>query len=142
MIIAAFLANRLLDIADTIPVHKNIVDSFNNNPMSDSVIYDYKNYPKDLYKSPGEKAPNREAFGKFGSWLNTYVRKKYGRPLAFASSATGSVCFTRLGWFMGFSSEGLYLPRAVSIWITKGFSYCLSSSIAFIKSGTADSNFF
>ena len=47
-----FLANRLLDIADSIPVHKNIVDSFNNNPMSDSVIYDYKNYPKELYKSP------------------------------------------------------------------------------------------
>ena len=57
-------------------------------------------------------------------------------------SLTDSAFFSCFGWLMGFLASASYLPKAVSIWTTKGFSYCLSSSIAFKKCGAADSNFF
>tara|TARA_Y100000590_G_scaffold144022_1_gene165575 strand:+ start:3310 stop:5658 length:2349 start_codon:yes stop_codon:yes gene_type:complete len=82
-----YLADRLIEIADSIPAHKKISSSFINNPMDDATIYNYREYPIDLYKKPGEIVPNREAFGNFGSWLNSYSRKKYGRPLALVCSA-------------------------------------------------------
>jgi poly(A) polymerase len=37
--------------------------------------------------TPGTKAPNRKALGTFGSWINSYCREKYGRPLVIAASA-------------------------------------------------------
>ena len=82
-----YLADRLLGIAESILDHEAIAQGFEQNPMNDPAIYDFENYPAELYKQPGEKAPNREAFGNFGSWLNTFSRQKYGRPLALVCSA-------------------------------------------------------
>ena len=82
-----YLACRLIELAESIPEHENIKSDFRDNPMDDPTIYEFENYPASLYRQPGEIAPNREAFGNFGSWLNSYSREKYGRPLALVCSA-------------------------------------------------------
>ncbi|GIT32025.1 MAG: hypothetical protein Ct9H300mP2_1040 [Candidatus Neomarinimicrobiota bacterium] len=58
-----------------------------SNPLKDKTIFDFHQYPKDLFLSPGEKAPNRIGFAKVASWLNTYSQENYGRPLFIAMSA-------------------------------------------------------
>ena len=106
-----YLADRLIKIAESVPKHEQIVNDFKENPMDDPIIYDYENYPKELYKSPGEKAPNREAFGKFGSWLNNYGRKKYGRPLSLVCSADLAGSTNIAGFSKGWKDEegfGMY----------------------------------
>ena len=135
-----FLANRLLDIADSVPMHDEIAGTFKNNPMLDPHVYDFKNYPKDLYKKSGEKAPNREAFGKFGSWLNSYVRKKYGRPIAFASSADLAGSTNIAGFSKGFdgeqdfgmyhrqnNKEGTLIPQGITEFANAGIMTGISS---------------
>jgi len=82
-----YLAGRLIDLGESVPEHGSIASDFADNPMDDPVIYDFENYPEELYRKPGDNAPNREAFGKFGSWLNSYSRTKYKRPLALVCSA-------------------------------------------------------
>ena len=48
-----FLADRLLEIAETVPEEiKNIKIDRDNNPLNDETIYDYKNYPQELYAKP------------------------------------------------------------------------------------------
>ena len=82
-----YISDRLLELGDSVP--KDIKSNrFNGaNPMSDKTISNYLSYPAELFLSPGERAPNRSALGKFGSWLNSYVYEKYGRPLVIAASA-------------------------------------------------------
>ncbi len=82
-----YLADRLLEIADSISENPKVTNRFHSNPLNDKVIYDYQHYPETLYKKPGEIVPNRLAFGNFGSWINTYCKDKYNRPLVLVCSA-------------------------------------------------------
>ena len=82
-----YLADRLVEIADSVSENSALREKFKTNPLNDKVLYDYENYPKSLYKVPGDKVPNRLAFGNFGSWINTYCKEKYSRPLVLVSSA-------------------------------------------------------
>ena len=83
-----YVADRLIELADMIPDKKTSVRyDFSRNPLEDATILDYKNYPKELFVKPGEKAPNRAALAKFGAWINAYTHEKYGRPLFIAMSA-------------------------------------------------------
>ncbi len=87
-----WLSDRLVDIAASVP---DAIEGFNLGPTADGrrrlfddpAIYDYRRYPAEMYKSPGEKAPNRAALGAWGSWVNAYARKTYGRPLFVVASA-------------------------------------------------------
>ena len=67
-----YLAGRLIELAESVPEHESIASDFSDNPIDDPAIYDFKNYPAELYRNPGDKVPNREAFGNFGSWVNSY----------------------------------------------------------------------
>ena len=82
-----YVAERLIELASLIDDNIKVQKTFNKNPVKDLTIFDFKKYPKELFKKPGELVPNRQAFGDFGSWLNTYSSKKYGRPLALVCSA-------------------------------------------------------
>ncbi len=55
--------------------------------FSDPAITDFRAYPAELYRAPGESQPNRAALGTWGSWVNAYARQRYGRPLIIACSA-------------------------------------------------------
>jgi transketolase len=64
-----FLSDRLLAIAATVP---DRVESFNLGGraaelLSDPRLTDFRAYPKELYKRPGEHHPNRAALGAWGA---------------------------------------------------------------------------
>ncbi len=108
-----YVSSRLIEVANLIHENIEVQKSFKKNPIKDSSIFDYNKYPKDLFKSPGELAPNRQAFGDFGSWLNTYSIKKYSRPIALVCSAdlagsTNIAGFSK-GW-QGNEDFGMYHP--------------------------------
>ena len=84
-----YLSDRLLAIAATVPEQ---VDGFNLGGrgaelFSDPRLTDYRSYPKELYKRPGEQHPNRAALGAWGAWVNAFAKAEYGRPLFIVSSA-------------------------------------------------------
>ena len=110
-----YVADRLIEIAESIDKNDDIKNKFQNNPFQDKVLYDFKNYPDNLFKKPGEIAPNRAAFGDFGSWINSYVYKNYKRPLALVCSAdlagsTNIAGFSK-GW-MDSDDFGMYNPKS------------------------------
>ena len=82
-----YLSGRLVELGDLVPEVIKECRVGKSNPFNDSVITDYESYPDDLFVEPGTNAPNRVALAKFGSWLNSYVREKYGRPMVIAASA-------------------------------------------------------
>ena len=83
-----YLADRLLDLAESVP---DTLPNFRlnpwKNPLRDAALGDYRNYPTELFAKPGAREPNRAAFSKWGSWINSYCREKYDRPLFLACSA-------------------------------------------------------
>ena len=135
-----YLADRLLGIADSIPNHEEITQGFDQNPMNDPAIYDFENYPAELYKQPGDKAPNREAFGNFGSWLNTFSRQKYGRPLALVCSADLAGSTNIAGFSKGWGKaegygmyhkndnpKGTFLPQGITEFANAGIMTGIST---------------
>ncbi len=106
-----YLAERLVELGDGVPETMPGSEKYAVNPLDDPELYDYQNYPVDLYKKPGEKAPNRAGFGNFGSWVNTWCQQKYGRPLFLVNSAdlagsTNIAGFAK-GW-QGAKDPGMY----------------------------------
>ena len=82
-----YLADTLVEIGESVPKNIASCNISISNPLKDKTIFDFHQYPKDLFLSPGEKAPNRIGFSKIASWLNTYSQENYGRPLFIAMSA-------------------------------------------------------
>jgi transketolase len=83
-----WLTDRLLEVAATVP---DDVDGFNladkGAVFKDSRLFDARKYPPEIWKKPGEKQPNRAAYGAWGSYVNAFARKEYGRPLFLGASA-------------------------------------------------------
>ena len=138
--LADYLADRLLDIADSIPENNSVKKGFEQNPFDDDTFYDYKNYPANLYRKPGEKAPNRAAFGNFGSWLNSYCQEKYGRPLALVCSADLAGSTNIAGFSKGWNnnpdfgmyhreknSKGTLLPQGITEFANAGIMTGIST---------------
>lgn len=130
-----FVANRLIDIANSIPDTVETFELLGENPIKDPALYDYKNYPKDLFFAPGTNAANREAFSKWGAWINSYVGKKYGRPLFIAMSADLADStqisgfakpygdFPGFGWFdKEHNEKGILLPQEITEFVNSGIS--------------------
>jgi transketolase len=87
--LVTWLSDRLVAIADSVPVREEDIDerSRTRRPNSDRRIFDFENYPAELWKAPGEQAPNRAALGVWGSYVNSIARRDAGRPLFIAASA-------------------------------------------------------
>jgi transketolase len=83
-----WLTDRLLDVAATVP---DDVDGFNLTDsgaiFKDSRLFDARQYPAEIWKKPGEKQPNRAAYGAWGSYVNGLAQREYGRPLFIGASA-------------------------------------------------------
>ena len=82
-----YLANRLVELGDSVPVNISSSKITKSNPLDDKALFDFHNYPSDLFAEAGTKAPNRVGFSKVASWLNSHSRKNHGRPLFVAMSA-------------------------------------------------------
>jgi transketolase len=102
-------------------------------PFEDERLYDYRNYPADLYVPPGASTANRAALGKWGAWVNAFGAREYGRPLFLAASAdlSGSTNisgfaerygdFPGYGWYERFgSSDGVLLPQEITEFANAG----------------------
>ena len=83
-----YLADRLVELGDSVPsTLPGFVLGRKGNPLNDPALFDFENYPDEMWKQPGEKAPNRAGLASFGSWLNSYCKEHYDQPLVLAMSA-------------------------------------------------------
>jgi transketolase len=83
-----YLADRLVELGDSVPQDlPSLRLDTSRNPWHDKRLWDFQNYPKDLFVEPGTSAPNRAALGKWGAWVNSFGRQHYNRPLFLAMSA-------------------------------------------------------
>ncbi len=102
-------------------------------PFEDARLYDFRNYPADLYVAPGASAANRAAFAKWGAWVNAFGAKEYGRPLFMVASAdlSGSTNisgfaerygdFPGYGWYERFgTADGVLLPQEITEFANAG----------------------
>jgi transketolase len=83
------ISDRLVEVAGLVP---DRVEGFNlgghgADIFSDKRLTDVHAYPAEMWKAPGEKAPNRAALATWGSWVNAYAKQEYGRPLFIVCSA-------------------------------------------------------
>ena len=82
-----YLADRLVELGDSVPESIDSCIISDSNPLNDKALFDFKNYPDELFVEPGTRIPNRVGFSKIASWLNTHSRQNHGRPLFVAMSA-------------------------------------------------------
>ena len=82
-----YLADSLVQIGDSVPSDISSCKIKDSNPLDDKELFNFSNYPSELFANPGDKVPNRVGFSKIASWLNSYSRENYGRPLFVAMSA-------------------------------------------------------
>jgi transketolase len=129
-----YLADSLVDIGESVPKE---VEGFKlgkqGNPYEDPSLYDFENYPEDIFAKPGEVAPNRAALSKWGAWANAFGATKYGRPLFLISSAdlagstningfaSGYGDFEGYGWYERYGTEdGVLLPQEITEFANSG----------------------
>ncbi|MEC8073767.1 MAG: 1-deoxy-D-xylulose-5-phosphate synthase N-terminal domain-containing protein [Candidatus Thermoplasmatota archaeon] len=82
-----YLANRLVELGDSVPEEFASCKIKQDNPLDDKELFNFTNYPSEIFAEPGDKVPNRVGFSKIASWLNSYSRMNYDRPLFVAMSA-------------------------------------------------------
>ncbi len=87
--LTGWLADRLLAIAQTVPesIDGCRLDEASAGVFADPRLLDARQYPEQLWKKPGESAPNRAALGAWGAYVNAVAKRDYGRPLFIACSA-------------------------------------------------------
>jgi transketolase len=56
-------------------------------PACDHRIFEFEKYPAEMWRAPGEAAPNRAGLAAWGSYVNAIAKRDYGRPLFTACSA-------------------------------------------------------
>ncbi len=136
-----YLAERLVELGESVP---RDIPGFRlgakGNPFTDARLFDYRNYPADLYVAPGTSAANRAALAKWGAWINSFGEKEYGRPLIIASSADlaestniagfarGRDGFKGWGWFGRHGSpEGALLTQEITEFANAGIMVGMAS---------------
>lgn len=126
--LVTYLSERLVEIGESVPEE---IPGFKlgtkGAPFDDRRLFDFRNYPAELFVKPGAKAANRNALAKWGAWVNAYSASTYGRPLVLAASADlagstnlkgfadASGDFPGYGWYerVG-TSEGVLLPSEIT----------------------------
>jgi transketolase len=136
-----YLADTLVKIGESVPEKiKGFRLGTKGNPFEDSDLFDYENYPDDLFAKPGEKVANRAALAKWGAWANAFGATKYDRPLFLISSAdlAGSTNisgfadkygdFDGYGWYERFGTDqGVLLPQEITEFANSGIMAGLAS---------------
>lgn len=138
-----FVAERLVEIGERVPekISTFELSDGKSSPFEDSRLYDFKQYPKDLFLEPGQKASNRAAFRLWGSWVNAFGAKHYNRPIFLASSADlagstnisgfaeGYGDFEGYGWY-GLEGDctGALLPQEITEFANAGIMVGLAAT--------------
>jgi len=138
-----YLADRLITIGDSVP---DSIETFRlgngkPSPFQDPRVYDYQNYPAELYAQPGSQVANRSALAKWGAWVNAFGAEQYDRPLFLAASAdlAGSTNiagfadkfddFKGYGWYgLDDSETGVLLPQEITEFANSGIIVGLAST--------------
>lgn len=131
------VTDRLAELAASVPERP---DGFNLGGrgaaiFDDRRFIDVDAYPETMWKKPGEKAPNRAALAAWGSWVNSFARAEYGRPLVIACSAdlaesTNIAGFAKdfgdmpgWGWYnRDTNPRGTLLPQEITEFTNAGIS--------------------
>jgi transketolase len=136
-----YLADTLVALGDSVPEE---IPTFKlgqkGNPFQDERLYDYRNYPADVYVKPGTAVPNRAALAKWGAWVNAFGAKEYGRPLFIVCSAdlAGSTNisgfaekygdFPGYGWYERFgTADGVLLAQEITEFANAGIMVGMAS---------------
>ena len=130
-----YLADRLVEIGETVPQEMPTlrIATQECNPFQDPRLYDYENYPPELFVAPGTSIANRRALAKWGAWVNAFGHKEYGRPLFIACSADLAAStnisgfaeawghFAGYGWYdREKNPEGVLLPQEITEFTNAG----------------------
>src|SRR5713226_1804062 len=152
--IVAYLSDRLSAVSATVPDH---APAFNlggkgSAIFKDERLFDYERYPATMWAKPGEKKPNRAALATWGSWINSYAKKEYGRPLFIAMSAdlaesTNIAGFMKpfgdmegWGWYQRDTNpRGALLPQQITEFTNAGIA-CGIASVNLADDPFADFN--
>lgn len=141
-VFARWLADRLVENGDAVPVEAPAGFRLDRSksPWRDTKIIDPHQYPDSIWFKPGDKQPNRASLGLWGSYVNSYARKNYGRPMFLAMSAdlaesTNVNGFGKewgdlenYGWFeRDKNPEGVILPQEITEFTNSGISAGISS---------------
>jgi transketolase len=136
-----YIAEKLVSLGESVPDQiEGLKIGSKGNPFIDERIYDYRNYPEQLYAKPGEMMPNRAALAKWGAWINAFGAKEYNRPLFVVSSAdlSGSTNisgfaeaygdFKGYGWYKrSGTDEGVLLPQSITEFANTGIMVGMAS---------------
>ena len=129
-----YLADTLVALGDSVPQE---LPAFRlakrGNPYQDQRLFDYRNYPADIYVTPGTSTANRAALAKWGAWVNAFGGKEYGRPLVLACSADLADSTNISGFAKGYGDfpgygryerfgtpEGVLLPTEITEFANSG----------------------
>ena len=129
-----YLADRLVELGDSVPEEMPTLKiGKKGNPYKDERLYDFRNYPADLYVKPGTSIANRAALMKWGAWVNTFGAKEYDRPVFIAASADladstnisgfakGYGDFQGWGWYERYgTADGALLPQEITEFTNAG----------------------
>lgn len=128
-----YLADRLVALGESVPESLLTFRLGKGVPFTDERLYDYENYPADLYAKPGASVANRAALDKWGAWVNAFGAREYGRPLFIAASADLADStmisgfakkygdFPGYGWYeRAGSAEGVLLPQEITEFTNAG----------------------
>jgi transketolase len=135
------IADRLVSLGDSVPDKPDTLKiDLSRNPLDDPRLLDYKSYPKEMFAKPGDKKPNRAGLDAFGSWVNSWCRKEYDRPLFIAMSAdlaesTNIAGFAKdfgddkgYGWYdRNENVDGTLLPQPITEFTNSGLSVGLAT---------------
>jgi transketolase len=131
-----YLADRLVEVGDSVPeeIAGFRLDT-SRNPWHDKRLWDFRNYPEELYVKPGTSVANRAALGKWGAWANAFGRREYGRPLFLAMSADLAESTNIAGFAADFGDtkgwgrydrdhnpEGALLPQEITEFTNSGIA--------------------
>lgn len=137
-----WLSDRLIALADTVPerIEGIHLGAKGGNLFSDKRLYDFWHYPPEMWKRPGDKAPNRAALASWGAYVNSLAKRDYGRPVFIACSADLAVStniagfgedfgeMSGWGWYeKGSNPTGALLPTEITEFTNAGIMAGLAS---------------
>jgi len=140
--VADYLSDRLVELAASVPdeLPGFRLGGRRAGLVRDKRLFDFRNYPESMWAKPGTSQPNRAALATWGSWINSFARKEYGRPLFIACSADLAASTNIIGLSQGFGDvegwgwyernknpEGVLLPQQITEFTNSGISVGIAS---------------
>jgi transketolase len=140
--VSDYLSERLAEIAGTVPdeLPAFFLGGRAKDIFTDQRIFDYEHYPEGMWAKPGDKKPNRAALATWGSWVNTFAKMEYGRPLFIAMSADLAESTNIAGFMKGFGDvegwgwyqrdtnvHGSLLPQQITEFTNSGVACGIAS---------------